>query len=324
MNLAETLPFARKLSAIGVQELRAERHDKRLTSLICIDLGKNSLLYLFHNQGQEAFAFLRTEDEGRIIPPEAIKDLIGQTAAFDVRDAVLTLPALRICKLAIFHPGPGSTSSMMTSSLPNYLGKWGEEKDACFVRVRWNDAEGVALFSGESWSPSVLFLSSENRTGDINALFASRPEAPCEVTRFIIPQNSDAWQEYHLQQAFASICKFMFKRYEEFTGSGLVQSVIWMMSETAAAEQLNVKVGQLQLEDLNLFSGPEKAAHAYRLLLGRLSGRIRALLGPALLNSITADTAFELSPCQRTVANTHRLLELGITIPILRETRGIT
>jgi hypothetical protein len=324
MIFAETLPFERKLTAKSIQELRTERHDKRLTGLMCIDLGKNGLLYLFHNQGQEAFAFLRTESEGRIIPPENTKDLIGQTAGFNVRDAVLALPALRICKLAIFHLGPGSTSSTTTGSLPNLLEKWREDKDACFARVRWNEAEGLAFFNGESWSPSVLFSSIENRTGDYRSLFSSQPEASCEVTRFIVPQYSDAWQEYHLQQAFASICKFMFKRYEEFTGMGLVQSVIWMMSETAAAEQLNVKVGQLQLEDLNLFPGPEKAAHAYRLLLRRLTGRIRALLGPALLNSITADAAFELSPCQRTAANMHRLLELGITIPILRETRGIT
>jgi len=324
MIFAETLPFERKLTAKSIQELRTERHDKRLTGLMCIDLGKNGLLYLFHNQGQEAFAFLRTESEGRIIPPQNIKDLISQTAGFTVRDAVLTLPALRICKLAIFHTDPGSTSSATTGSLPNLFDKWGEEKDACFVRIRWNEAEGLALFTGESWSPSVLFSSVENRIGDFRSIFTSRPEASCEVTRFMVPQNSNAWQEYHLQQAFASICKFMFKRYEDFTGMGLVQSVIWMMSEAAAAEQLTVRVGQLQLEDLNLFPEPAKAAHAYRLLLGRLTGRIRALLGPALLNSTTADAAFDLSPCQRTAANMHRLLELGITIPIVRETRGIT
>lgn len=324
MNLADNHPFERKLSTIGIQELRAERHEKRLTGLIRIELGKNSLLYLFHNQGQEAFAFLRTEDEGKIIHPEEIMDLIGHANSFNVRDIVLTLPALRICKLAIFHSGPSSTFSSTTSLLPGLLEKWGEEKNACFVQVRWHDAEGVTLYSGESWSSAVLLSSSENRDGDIKSIFYSRPDDSCDVTRVMVPQNSDAWQEYHLQQAFASICRFMFKRYEEFTGSGLVQSAIWMMSETAAAEQINVRVRQLQLEDQNLFPSPEKTAHAYRLLLGRLTGRIRALLGPALLNSITADAAFELGTCQRTVANMHRLLELGITIPMLRETRGIT
>lgn len=324
MILTEIHPSEAKLSSIGIQALRTAYQEKRLTGLVRVVLGEDNLAYLFYNQGQAAFSFLKREEQGEAKTAEEIQEAIGRTNGVEVRSVVLSLPALRVCKIAVCHPNPGSTTNHATGQLPQVLEKWEKEKEACFVRLRWKNAEGLTFYSGETWSTSVLFSQKETRDGDAKTLLTSWSEESCEVTRFMVPQNSAAWQEYHLQQAFASICTFMFKRYEEFTGSGLVQSVIWMMSEAAAAEQINVKVRQLQLEDQNLFPSPERAAQAYRLLLGKLTGRIRALLGPALLNSITADAAFELSPCQRTVARMHRLLELGITIPILRETRGIT
>jgi hypothetical protein len=324
MILTEIHPSETKLTATGIQALRTDYQEKRLTGLIRVALGGDNLLYLFYNQGQAAFSFLKHEEQGEAKTAEEIQEMIGRASGANVRSVVLSLPALRVCKIAVCHPNPGSTLNTSTNQLPQLLDNREKEKEACFIRVRWKNSEGLTLYSGETWSTSILFLSNETREGDAMTLFSSRPETSCEVTRFTVPQNSAAWQEYHLQRAFAAICTFMFKRYEEFTGSGLVQSAIWMMSEAAAAEQINVKVRQLQLEDQNLFPGSEKAAYAYRLLLGKLTGRIRSLLGPALLNSITADAAFELSPCQRTVARIHRLLELGITIPILRETRGIS
>jgi hypothetical protein len=324
MIFTEIQPTETKLSASSIQGLRDDYQEKRLTGLLRVDLGKTGLLYIFYNQGKEALAFLRLDEKGEIIALENIEETIGQTTSTRVRSAALSLAELRICKLAICHPYPGSTQTTSTSQLSQLLDKFEKDKEACFIRIRWKNAEGLTLFSGEGWSCAVLFTPEETREGNAATLFQAWNETECEVTRYQVPQDSDAWQEYHLQQAFISICAFMFKRYEEFTGSGLVQSAIWMMAEAAAAEQINVKVRQLQLEDQNLFPGPEKAAHAYRLLIMKLTGRIRALLGPALLNSITADAAFELSPNQRTVARMHRLLDLSITIPILRETRGIT
>jgi hypothetical protein len=324
MIFTDIQPSDTKLSTTSIQDLRNDFQEKRLTGFIRVDLGKNCLLYIFYNQGQTVFAFLRQEGKNAVIAPDIIKETIGRVQGTSVRNAILSLPALRICKYAICHPSTGSTHTTVTNQLPQLFDKCEKDKEACILRIRWKNAEGVALFGGEGWSTAVLFTPEGTREGNVDAIFPAWTEADCEVTRFSLPQDSDAWQEYHLQQAFASICAFMFKRYQEFTGSGLVQSVIWMMAEAAAAEQLNVKVRQLQLEDQNLFAGPEKAAQAYRLLIAKLTGRIRALLGPALLNSITADAAFELSPNQRTVARIHRLLELSITIPILREPGGIS
>jgi hypothetical protein len=324
MILTEIYPSETKLSAANIQELRADYQDNRLTGLIRIHLDKGGLLYLFYNQGQAALAFLIHDEKGEIIPIESVNETIGRTSGASVRKIILPLPALRLCKLAICHPESSSTVNVTTSRLPELFEECEKQKDSCFIRIRWKNAEGLTFYSGEAWSNSILFTQDEVREGKAAALFPSWQEPSCEVTRFTVTQNSDAWQEYHLQNAFACICAFMLKRYEDFTGKGLVQSVIWMMSEAAMAEHINVKVRQLQLEDQNLFPGPERAAQAYRLLIGKLTGRIRALLGPALLNSITSEATFELSPSQRIVARMHRLLELGITVPILREPRGVT
>lgn len=325
MILTETHPPETELSPSGLLDLQADYQEKRLTGLIRVILEKRGLLYLFYNQGQMAFAFLvHPEGQGEAIAAEKVEEVIGQTVGGSTHNIILSLPALRICKLAIIHTVAGATLNTNTNQLAELLNGWEKQKDPCFIRVRWKNAEGLTFYSGEGWSNALLFTWNEIREDGPAALFPSWTETSCKVTRFPVTNNSEAWQEFHLQRAFDSICTFMFKRYEEFTGSGLVQSVIWMMSEAAAAEHINVKVRQLQLEDQNLFPGPERAAQAYRLLIGKLTGRIRSLLGPALLNSITADAAFELSPAQRTVARMHRLLELGITVPILREKGGIS
>lgn len=226
----------------------------------------------------------------------------------------LSPPSLRLAKIILEHSGRGEAQTIDTPHLSHLLDSWNALPELTAIHCRWETAEAAFILPGNHqptkdalWASSAL---SENIR--LEEMLDDWNEPACQVTRYRLATETNAWMEYALHFAFSELVNHALQRYDEYSGRNLAQAIGHAASLAAAQHGWAISVENLVVQDGEVFSHPSVAANTYRTLASVMLHHFYAVLGLTLLEKTLQQIFLEISPRSRWIIHEYLLLPISM------------
>jgi hypothetical protein len=274
--------------------------ERQRTGLIRLASSHAQSIYLLFQRGVLLNAYLAgVAGSRRLENWTTAAEEIGEGFA---RVVQLSPLALGMCKLAIESPETQTETISAAELRSSLIQSWRQTIEPQLLHLRWQRAEGLVFYQGGIFDEHSVFFSPERLADEagISSALVLWSEAESALTRYVITLDTPAWQEYVLRRTFAGICNRALLRYEEITGTAIVDSIIRSLILLASRLSLEINIASRRVIDREVFSTPQQAADGYRALLQAMLDQVRLIIGSPLSTSIILDitTSLHLSELQ--------------------------
>jgi hypothetical protein len=296
--VAQTPISAGHLPAI----LRSYQADQQ-TGLVDVNYSNETRNHLLFVRGELVNVYREAESGVERLDPVSWNEALDSShPEASLRALALTPQAVRIVKILIEQGYDQRFVATPRLPLEAQLKTWIDHPVPALAQIRWPGAEGLALLPGEGAVPRyTLFVAAGqilHSTGNLMAFYGWKEEYQAAVL-FSSQPRTIAWTEYLLHYSFSWLVAHLLDRFEELTGSLLLNNIIREINFTATAHGWSVQLHHSSLTDQTIFPSPRAAAEVYSRLLEVIFGQIEAVLGIDLLNMLLRESVSRLSrPCR--------------------------
>lgn len=261
------------------------------------------LLFPFH-AGNLIVIYLTSGDITTKIPPGQWGSLLGKQGGM-ARIISLPVDAIRLCKLMTELPRPSSNLVLKSAHLKQKIEEWAGSAQGQLVDCQWEHAKGTLFLPGHGASAyPIIFLNEFQILVGQDAWLAidSWQEPDCQVTLTSGDETIAALQEHRLHLAFSSMIGHIQKRYNDLVGARLLENLNHDFNQAASAQDWHIKASSRHVLDNQIFSSPEQACSAYKLLLTLCLRHIETVIGPKYTSMLTSEALERLDPLSRAIA----------------------
>jgi hypothetical protein len=273
-------------------ELLFARHlQSQLTGVFEISHPPKIQLFFLIVQGRVTNAYLVTPDLRQKIQPDEWTGYLGDVRAH-ARILTLPLEAIRVSKLLLECSQRQGSFQLPTRELVRRIDGWSTSPEVIAIQINWPGAEGVLVFPGKDAPVQpAIFMTHGQIVTESDAVIAIThwKETTCTVSILADDGSADVWKEYKLRLVFTRAAELLLTRYKELAGQSLVSALNQDIDDETLERGWRISCLGNGMIDHHIFSSPQEAAEAYRVLSGMIQAHLDTVLGSKIAHTIFTD-----------------------------------
>jgi hypothetical protein len=290
-------------SAQKLEDLLLRYQQDHATALVqVLSPPENRLLFPLL-EGNLITVYLTSGQVTKKISPGEVNHWLENKAA-RARTISLPVDAIRLSKLAAEMPVPSSSRTLKTATLKTQIEGWAASAQGQLVDCRWEHALGTFYLPGFGTEANPIVFMNEFQVlvgQDAWLAIDSWQEPDCHVTLTSGDETIDAVKEHRLYLAFTNIIGHIQKRYNDMVGARLLENLNHDFNQAASVQNWHIKASSRHVLDNQIFSSPEQACSAYKLLLTLCLTQIETVIGPKYTSMLTSEAIKRLDPLSRAI-----------------------
>jgi hypothetical protein len=290
--------------------LYAKQLQSQLTGIFEIACPPNVQIFSLIVQGLVTNTYLVRPDLLQKIPPDEWASHLGETKA---RARIMTLPleAIRIGKMLLECSKRQGTFQLPTRELVRRIDGWSTSPEVIAIQINWPGAEGVLVFPGKDAPVQpAMFLTHGQLVTESDAIIAMThwKESTCTVSILSDDGSADVWKEYKLRLVFTKGAELLLTRYKEMAGQSLVSALNQAIDDETLERGWRISCVGNGMIDHHIFSSPQEAAEAYRVLSRMIQAHLDKVLGAKIAQSIVSEIFEGMDQESQGILRTYQLL----------------
>jgi hypothetical protein len=268
----------------------------------CVDEEQSAVL-LFIN-GEPGTAYLLENGRGRSM---SLAEFISLN---DAHPHAINLPdvAGRLILLALESQADKRFSIADDETWKKQVEQWKQDQWNGLVEIRFKDSHGFFLFwQGEPQKSDLIFSTRQGFVNDFPTLNGT-DDAVREVVIYSHHTSAHAYQYAVLRHGAMHWSRQILSRYQEMVGQKLLQVMDRELNRQIQLWHWNIVFDGRNMVDLHFFPYLMDASHAYRALFMTMGAQMSFVIGNNLTQRLLTDTFEKISPDERVVLQSQRLI----------------
>ncbi len=275
------------------------------TGLVEKQIGVDRVAVWFFISGEPGMAYLLDGSLGKSISLTEFSSLTDGVS----RMRVIKVPdvAGRLARLALESQIENKFVIIDDQTWEKQVSKWKQEQWNGLVEIRSKTLHGFTLFwQGEPQKSDLIFSTPQGFVNNFPQITTS--DNSWDVITYSHLASAQAYQCTVLRQGAMHWSRKILSRYQELVGQKLLQIMNRELNRQIRPWRWNITLDENDMVDTHFFPYLMDAAHAYRALFMAMGAQMNFVIGNNLTQRLLNETFEQVSPDERAVLQSQRLI----------------